>query len=144
MKRTTTLVTTAVVGLVGAVLMVALVLRLASDPEVAKAVADETFRVGNAERLAEAIADGGPFLFQDPLEQGGDGRGRDIYLEHEGSDPKQGWSAVEVSTPGTNCRLELNRATGRYRRPCPENRRYPAKVESGVVVVDLRDRPADR
>jgi hypothetical protein len=138
-KRTTTLVTTAIVGLVGAVLMVVLVLRLASDPEVAKAVADETFRVGNAERLAEAIDEGGPFLFQDPLEQGGDGRGRDIYLEHVGGDPEEGWSAVEVTSPGTGCRLELDRETGRYRRPCPDNRRYPAEVENGVVVVDLRE-----
>jgi len=119
-------------------LMVALVLRLASNPEVARAVGSETFRVGDAERLAAAIGRGGPFLFQDPLEQGGDGRGRDIYLEHKGADPSEGWSAVEVSTAGTGCRLELDRGTGRYRKPCPDNRRYPAEVEGGVVVVDLR------
>ncbi len=132
------MVLAAVIAVVGAALMVTLVLRLASDPEVAMAVGEETFRVGDAERLAGAIAEGGPFLFQDPLEQGGDGRGRDIYLEHEGGDPSEGWSAVEVTTPGTGCRLELNRETGRYRKPCPDNRRYPAEVEGGVVVVDLR------
>lgn len=119
--------------------MVFLVLRLASDPDVAKAVGQETFRVGNAERLAEAIGRGGPFLFQDPLEQGGDGLGRDIYLEHEGDDPEEGWSAVEVTSPGSSCRLELDRETGRYRKPCPDNRRYPAEVDGGVVVVDLRE-----
>jgi len=138
MSRGTTLVIGGIVALVAAMLMVALVLRLASDPEVAKAVGAETFRVGNAERLAAAIERGGPFLFQDPLEQGGDGRGRDIYLEHTGDDPAEGWSAVEVSTAGTGCRLELDRGTGRYRKPCPDNRRYPAEVEGGVVVVDLR------
>lgn len=128
----------AIVGLLGAALLVFGALRLASDPEVARAVGDETFRVGDAERLARVIAQGGPLLFQDPLEQGGDGRGRDIYVEHRGDDPEEGWSAVEVTTPGTDCRLELDRESRRYRRPCPDNTRYPAKVENGVVVVDLR------
>lgn len=129
----------AVVGLALAGLLVLGALRLAGDPEVARAVADETFVVGDAERLARTIESGGPLLFQDPLEQGGDGRGRDIYVEHEGDDPEEGWSAVEVATPGTGCRLELDRESGRYRRPCPDNTRYPAEVEGGLVVVDLRE-----
>ena len=133
----------AVIALAGAALLVFAALRLASDPEVAKAVADETFIVGEAERLAQQIEEGGPLLFQDPLEQGGDGRGRDIYVEHQGEDPEAGWSAVEVASAGTDCRLELDRETRRYRRACPNNRRYPAEVEDGVVVVDLRE-PADR
>ena len=130
----------ALVALAGAGVLVFGALRLASDPEVARAVADETFEVGEAERLAQVIAEGGPLLFQDPLEQGGDGRGRDIYVEHAGDDPAEGWSAVEVATAGTGCRLELDRETRRYVRPCPENTRYPAEVEGGIVVVDLRER----
>ena len=129
----------ALIAVAGAGLLVFGALRLASDPEVASAVADETFAVGDAERLARTIEAGGPLLFQDPLEQGGDGRGRDIYVEHTGDDPEEGWSAVEVATPGTNCRLELDRETGRYVRPCPDNTRYPAEVQDGVVVVDLRE-----
>ncbi|HUR48610.1 MAG TPA: hypothetical protein VMY88_03635 [Acidimicrobiales bacterium] len=139
MSRASALVVGALVALAGAGLLVFGALRLASDPEVARAVADETFTVGEAERLARTIAAGGPLLFQDPLEQGGDGRGRDIYVEHKGNDPTNGWSAVEVATPGTKCRLELDRRTGRYVRPCPDNTRYPAVVEGGVVVVDLRE-----
>ena len=139
MSRGTALVVSSVVGLALAALLAVGALRLASDPEVARAVADQTFEVGDAARLARTIQSGGPLLFQDPLEQGGDGRGRDIYVEHEGDDPEEGWSAVEVATPGTNCRLELDRETRRYRRPCPSNTRYPAEVENGVVVVDLRD-----
>ncbi len=130
----------AVVALLGAGVLVFGALRLASDPDVARAVADETFTVGDAERLARVIEKGGPLLFQDPLEQGGDGRGRDIYVEHQGTDPDRGWSAVEVATAGTGCRLELDRETRRYRRPCPDNTRYPVEVENGVVVVDLRER----
>lgn len=130
----------ALVGLAGAGVLVFGALRLASDPEVARAVGDETFEVGDAERLAEVIEEGGPLLFQDPLEQGGDGRGRDIYVEHQGDDPESGWSAVEVATAGTGCRLELDRETRRYRRPCPGNTRYPTEVEDGVVVIDLRER----
>jgi len=139
-SRGTALVASALVALAGAGLLVFAALRLAADPEVARAVADETFTVGEADGLSRAIAEGGPLLFQDPLEQGGDGRGRDIYVEHEGNDPKEGWSAVEVATPGTGCRLELARETSRYIRPCPKNARYPAEVEGGVVVVDLRSR----
>ena len=139
-SRGVALILSAVVALAGASVLVFAALRLASDPEVARAVADETFAVGEAERLSRAIADGGPLLFQDPLEQGGDGRGRDIYVEHKGDDPEEGWSAVEVATEGTGCRLELDRETKRYRRPCPDNTRYAAEVEDGVVVVDLRDR----
>ena len=140
MSRPVVLVLSGLIALAGAALLVFAALRLASDPEVARAVADETFTVGEAERLAEQIEAGGPLLFQDPLEQGGDGRGRDIYVEHEGEDPEKGWSAVEVATAGTDCRLELDRQTRRYRRPCPDNTRYPAEVEAGVVVVDLRER----
>ena len=140
MSRPVVLVLSALIALAGATLLVFLTLRLASDPEVARAVADETFAVGEAGRLAAQISDGGPLLFQDPLEQGGDGRGRDIYLEHEGDDPEEGWSAVEVATAGTGCRLELDRGTRRYREPCPDNTRYAAKVEDGVVVIDLRER----
>lgn len=130
----------AVVALAGAGVLVFGALRLASDPEVARAVADETFTVGDAKRLAQVIEDGGPLLFQDPLEQGGDGRGRDIYVEHQENDPEKGWSAVEVATAGTGCRLELDRKARRFRQPCPDNTRYPAEVEGGVVVVDLRER----
>ena len=130
----------AVVALAGAGVLVFGALRLASDPDVARAVADETFTVGDATRLAQVIDEGGPLLLQDPLEQGGDGRGRDIYVEHQGDDPEKGWSAVEVATSGTGCRLELDREKRRYRRPCPDNTRYPTEVEDGVVVVDLRER----
>lgn len=139
MSRPAVLVLSGLIALAGAALLVFAALRLASDPEVARAVADETFAVGEAERLAAQISDGGPLLFQDPLEQGGDGRGRDIYVEHQGDDPQEGWSAVEVATAGTGCRLELDRGTRRYRMPCPGNTRYPASVENGLVVVDLRE-----
>ena len=139
MSRPVVLVLSGLIALAGAALLVFTALRLASDPEVARAVADETFAVGEADRLAAQIEEGGPLLFQDPLEQGGDGRGRDIYVEHEGDDPEEGWSAVEVATPGTGCRLELNRETRRYRKPCRANTRYPAEVEDGLVVVDLRE-----
>ena len=67
MNRTTALVLGVVIAIAGAVLFVFVAMKLASDPEVARAVADETFTVGEAERLAEAIAEGGPLLFQDPL-----------------------------------------------------------------------------
>lgn len=127
---------------VGAVVLAAAlvfgVLRLASDPDVARNVGDETFEVGDAERLAETIEESGPLLFQDPLEQGGDGRGRDIWVLHEGDDPESGWSAVQVHSPEGDCSLDWDRRASKFRRECPDNPRYPAEVRDGIVVVDLR------
>lgn len=127
----------AVGAVVLAVVLVFGALRLASDPDVARSVGAETFEVGNAERLAETIEENGPLLFQDPLEQGGDG-GRDIWVLHEGDDPEEGWSAVQVHSPEGDCSLDWNRRAGEFRQECPDNPRYPAEVEDGIVVVDLR------
>ena len=138
MSRTTTLVLSAVGALVLAGVLVFGVLRLASDPEVARSVGVETFEVGDAKRLAEAIETSGPLLFQDPLSQGGDEDGRDIWVLHEGGDPEEGWSAVEARSRETGCSLDWDRRRKEFRRPCPGNHRYPAEVEDGVVVVDLR------
>ena len=120
-----------------AVLLMFGALRLAGDPDVARSVGAETFEVGDAERLAERIQESGPLLFQDPLEQGGDG-GRDIWVLHEGDNPDTGWSAVEVRSTDGDCSLDWDRRANKFRNECPDNPRYSAEVEDGIVVVDLR------
>lgn len=125
-------------ALIAAVLIFSLVVGIASDPEVKANLGDARFAVGEAARLAAAIDAGGPILFQDPLEQGGDGLGRDVYVEHRGTDPEAGWSAVLVRSRNSGCVLRLNRGEQDYRRPCPGNPRYPASVENGIVIIDLR------
>lgn len=103
------------------------------------------FKAGRADRLARRIATGGPFLFKDPLN-----RGREIYLQHLGPDPKQGWLGVAgyAAKPRLECLLRWEAPAARFADPCtgrnypPDGeglRTYPAKVNAdGVVVVDLR------
>lgn len=50
-----------------------------------------SFTIGAADDLSAVVADNGPFLFPGPT-----GSGRDIWLQHAGDDPEQGWSAFSV------------------------------------------------
>lgn len=106
------MVIAAIGAVVMAALVVALVVRVASNPTVKANLGDNVFRVGDAERLARQIDEGGPLLFQDLL--GGD---RHLRVDHRGSDPARGWSASEQRD---------------------RSRRYLTTVEGGQVIVDLR------
>ncbi|MGH9268459.1 MAG: hypothetical protein ACRD0D_09815, partial [Acidimicrobiales bacterium] len=105
---------------------------------------DPVFRVGRATRLAAEVAERGPALFKDPLN-----RGREIYLQHLGGTPEEGWLAFEAYAPGAarapRCLLVVEGR--RFRDPCGGSTfpadgtgltGYPATVEAGTVVVDLR------
>lgn len=112
---------------------------------------DRVFTVGNAERLADRIADDAePLLFKDPLSRG---PGRELYVHHLGRDPEQGWIAVEAYAPGDphriRCLLDWRKSQNQFVSPCSGRRfplpaeglvRHPVDVEDGVVKVDLRNR----
>lgn len=108
---------------------------------------DEEFVVGRADRLARAIETGGaPLLFQDLL-VGGE---RDIFVNHTGTDPVQGWVAFAARVEGADrsCTLVWVAADRVLRDPCtsatypPDGSgliAYPTRVsDGGDVVVDLR------
>jgi hypothetical protein len=84
----------AVVPVVGGALVIALIL-LATWGVAAlvrhspsEQLAPSTFRVGNAEDVAEEIAENGPLLFPGLDTSTGE---RSLVLNHEGDDPTRGW-----------------------------------------------------
>ena len=122
------------------------VVRFASENPEKAGLGDSVFEVGQAERLSRAVAEDGPFLFQDPLSRG---RGRNVYIQHLGDDPDTGWLAVEARLPDDPaCLLEWNPAAeafvdcrhGRHPADGAGLTTYPADVTDGQVSVDLRTR----
>lgn len=141
--RTRALVAGSLVALgVTTVLVVVVVGYASRNPEDAN-LGPSVFRF-RAARLAREIDQRGPFLLKDPLN-----RGREVYVQHLGEDPGQGWLAVRAyaSRASVECLLRWERDQGRFVDPCggqgyPADGQgltvYPARVESGTVSVDLR------
>lgn len=128
-----------VIGLAFAAALLFLVVRYASrNPDKADLGA-AVVRV-DAEEMAEHIAEEGPRPYPDPY-----GR-RGVYLQHVGDDPKAGWILVDWYPPGENCPLQWNMprqvfesCSGRTYPPDGSGlTTYPAPVEDGRVVIDLR------
>ena len=126
-----------------AVVLVYLVVRFAAQNPDDANLGDREFRF-QAESLAEEIADNGPFLLKDPLN-----RGREVYVQHLGDDPGQGWTAVlaYASRPRVECLLAWDAGRRLFRDPCtgrtfPADGRgltsFPATVKGGEVTFDLR------
>lgn len=124
------------------------VVRFASaNPDKAN-LGDPVFTVGSAKRFARQIDKHGPILFQDPLSLG---RGRNLYVQHLGTDPDKGWSAIEARLPDDKaCEVTwlLDRSSFvdcRGNRHPPDGEgltTYPGTVENGRVRVDLRTGPS--
>jgi hypothetical protein len=108
---------------------------------------DEDFRAGRTDRLAARIAsDGRPFLIADASPN----RARDIYLQHEGNDPDEGWLAFAARAPDQDdrdCSLVWVPDEGAFADPCTAARfpadgegltQYETRVTDGILHVDLR------
>jgi hypothetical protein len=135
-------------GVIAAVVLGFMVLYLAKRSEnVSVRLGDDRFRDIDAEKSARTIAKDGPVIYRDLA--GGD---RDIYVQHLGADPRQGWLAFDVRPPGEPraCALvwqaeprqfgDNGRCTRSYTVPADGTglRQYPATVDdTGKVVVDL-------
>jgi hypothetical protein len=115
---------------------------------------DPTFQGGNAERLANEIADGGPILYGDISDS--DNATRDIILQHIGDDPEEGWYAfrAQPEDKGRDCTWEWQPDEEIFRAKCDESltapadgeglQQYPVEVRDGKLDVDLNfaDRPS--
>jgi hypothetical protein len=134
-------------GVVVALVILGMVLWLAGRDDIEVRLGDERFQDYDAESGAEEIAERGPILFPDPAN-----RGRDIYLQHLGDDPEQGWLAFDARPlgEGRDCFLQWVPESrtfvdnGECSQPFsfPEDGdglpQYPASVnDDGKVVVDL-------
>lgn len=126
-----------------AVLLFFLVRFASRNPEQVN-LGSSVFRVGRASRLAREVHERGPFLFKDPLN-----REREVFVQHLGADPDTGWSAIRAyaSREAVECLLRWEGDKSRFLDPCtgqgypPDGEglvTYPARVEKGVVSIDLR------
>lgn len=138
----------AVLGLtVGIVAVLALFVvaipSLTEEGKVQVQLGDDRFPAGPAESRADAIDRDGPILFSDVA-----GGQRDIYLQHLGDDPLEGWLAFDARRPGQprTCTLVWVADAGVFVDPCDDVEvpadgtglaPYPAEVDDGQVIVDL-------
>ena len=121
MKRPgTTFVTTAAVAAVVAVVVVVSLVELSSSGRVKSQLGSPTFVAGYARTLAPQVATQGPLLFASLA-----GHNRPVFLQHIGTDEKQGWVAILALAPGQppTCVLRWN-GTG-FTDPCT-HATYPA------------------
>jgi hypothetical protein len=140
-SRSTTFITVAAAGVIGAILLVVLLVTLASSGSVKSQLGSATFLAGRTRELAPLVSAQGPILLPDLL-----GRDRPLYLQHLGADPKQGWVAIQATLPGSTCVVRWQ--SGAFHDPCtgatypPDGTglvRYPATVlPSDRINVDLR------
>lgn len=141
MKRSTGLLLTAGLAVLAALLLLLFVLRLTRSPDARSTLGDDVFKIRNAGREAVEIRSHGPLLFQDPLS-----KGRNIFLNHTGVDPRTGWSAFEARRPDDpRCMVAIDRSTT-VLRDChgavipPDGgdlRHYPTRVQDNTVLVNL-------
>jgi len=105
---------------------------------------DDEFDAGHISQ-AESVDENGPFLYQDPV--GGD---RPIWISHTGSDPEEGWVAVEAVVPGadSSCVVNWNADISRFQNSCDGDDTYPIDgaglttiavfIEDERIIVDLQ------
>jgi hypothetical protein len=84
-------------GVVVAIGVAAALAVLANRGTVDVRLGSDTFAEHDAEDAAADIAEHGPILYPDTA--GGD---RDIYLQHFGDDPDEGWTAFAARPPGVS------------------------------------------
>ena len=127
------------------VLFVVAIPSLTESGNVKVNLGTDTFSPGSAEARAESIAEEGPLLFSDVAS----GQ-RDIYLQHLGDDPEEGWLAFDARRPGQSrdCSLEWVAEEDHFVDPCDDTvvaadggdlLHYDVVVtEDGDVVIDFR------
>ncbi len=129
----------AIVAVLGVVLFVLALPSLNESGKVQLPASSLSFAAGPAKDRAAAIDSGGPLLFSDVA--GGE---RDIYLQHQGTDPLAGWVAFDARFPGTAraCTLQWNREQKRFDDPCTPGRTIPADgtgLASYPVTIDDKE-----
>jgi len=119
----------------------------ASRGDVDINLGDERFEVGHTEDIIELIdeGDGLPALFPDLVS-----RDRNIFVQHTGDDPDEGWVAFGAFDPDDpTCLIEIDREARTLVSACDPDvtypltgeglRSYPTSVEDGTVIVDINE-----
>lgn len=129
-----------VVVLVGAMAMLSW---LGSQGTVKVQLGDREAGPYDTERMAEEIAERGPFLLPDASPN----RSLDIYIQHLGDDPREGWLAFLARAPGQDDRdCSLTWDGDRFVDPCGEVtfpadgsglRQFTTRVTGDELYVDF-------
>jgi hypothetical protein len=119
---------------------------LTDNPGVEVRIGSDVFEIGDAEDLADAIADDDdvPLFFPDLARFGGP-RQRPIAVNHLSDDPLKGWVAFDALVDG--CAIEWDRDASEFVDTCTGDR-YPPSGEGlnqfdvevnddGDLIVDL-------
>lgn len=145
-SATTTAVLVGVAGVVAGLGLVWFMVNLAGQgtESVQVRLGDDRFDAGHVEDRANSIDKGGPVLFPDVA-----GRSRDIYLQHLGDEPEDGWVAFAAQATGKarDCFLQWQADDDEF-EDCDGDRypadgdvplltSYPVTVEDGRIYVDL-------
>src|SRR3954465_7899226 len=110
-KRTVYAASTAIAGVIVAVGLFALVAKVAAKPTSKAQVGGRTravYDVGGSRLLAKQIAENGPLLFQALV---GD---LDIFVQHDGTNPDNGWLAFDARAPGAARRCSVQWKADRH------------------------------
>ncbi len=117
---------------------------LAASGDVDVNLGSSVFEAGKVDRLADDVARTGPLFFPDLV-----GRDRDIYLQHVGDDPEEGWYAFSVRTrdAARDCFAEWSLEDRNFVDSCsgavyPENGDglppYPVIIDvGGTLSIDI-------
>lgn len=134
----------AILGVLAVVFLVTRFDQLGGDGDTEVEVGEPVFVVGEAAGLAAAIEESDPFLFPGPT-----GSGRDLWLQHLGEDPTEGWTAFSVRPDGAplDCVAEWDAETRTFVDSCdgtvyPEDgeglTQYGASVNpDGDLILNL-------
>lgn len=139
----------AVLGIALAIGFMILILRLTPNDGIEVKLGDDTFEAGEPELMAKIIDRDGPIAYLDLV-----GKGRDIYLQHLGTDPLDGWYAFDVRRPGASedCPLDWQGNDGEgpaglFVDRCDPSitvtadggdlQQYPVTIEGETLSVDL-------
>jgi hypothetical protein len=121
MSRSTAIVTSAVLGVIAAALLLVFVIHLSHTKGGKVQIGETEFKIPIKVTRLVTDADRAPLFFPDAR-----GRSLDIYVSHLGSDPRRGWQAFEAHAPGVgrSCDVQWLPAPRAFRDPCA-GRTYP-------------------
>ncbi len=139
MPRTTAIVTSAVLAVIAAGLLVVFVVHLSQQKGGKVQIGETEFRIPIKVTTLVKDADKAPLLFQDAR-----GKSLDVYVSHLGTDPLQGWQAFEAHTAGVGPSCDVRWQPPTFRDPCtgttfPENGagllHYPVRIDTSDHLI---------
>ena len=140
-SRTTAIVTSLVLAVVAAGLLLVFVVHLSQQKGGKVQIGETEFRIPIKVTTLAKDADQAPLSFADAR-----GQTLDIIVSHVGSDPLQGWQAFEARTPGSarSCDVNWQPGSRNFKDPCtgtsyPEDGsglvHYPVRIDTSDHLV---------